>query len=99
MRLFGITFILCLSFSVHGTQLYRRCIACHGARAEGREAMKAPRLAGQHAWYLEQQLKLFRSEERKGGNAKRMYPYAKQLTDEDIKELSKYLEGLSNAKK
>ena len=44
-----------------GAQLYRTCVACHGAESQGNRAMNAPRLAGQLPWYLERQLKAFRS--------------------------------------
>jgi cytochrome c553 len=37
------------------------CIACHGAKGEGNPALNAPALAGQHAAYLERQLRNFRA--------------------------------------
>ncbi len=39
-----------------GKALYGVCVACHGANGEGNQAMNAPRLAGQEAWYLARQL-------------------------------------------
>lgn len=94
MKIFSTTLLLTLSLPVNATKLYKRCVTCHGPKAEGRKVMKAPKLAGQHSWYIEEQLKLFRSQERKGGLAKRMYPYAARLTDEEIEELSNFLENL-----
>jgi cytochrome c553 len=44
-----------------GEKLYGICAGCHGANGEGNQAMKAPRLAGQHDWYLRTQLSNFRS--------------------------------------
>lgn len=44
-----------------GQQLYATCAACHGAGAEGNEALSAPALAGRSDWYLLNQLKLFKS--------------------------------------
>ncbi len=44
-----------------GRQLYRSCATCHGADAEGNEAMNAPALAGQNDWYMVTQLKNFKA--------------------------------------
>jgi len=44
-----------------GRQLYQACASCHGANAEGSEAMNAPQLAGQNDWYLVTQLKNFKA--------------------------------------
>ncbi len=35
---------------------YATCIACHGARGEGNQALNAPAVAGQHDWYTVRQL-------------------------------------------
>src|SRR5688572_14552862 len=42
-----------------GANLYAPCAACHGANAEGNEALKAPALAGRSDWYLLNQLERF----------------------------------------
>ena len=39
---------------------YAICQTCHGTKAEGQQAFHAPRLAGQHAWYVARQLESFR---------------------------------------
>lgn len=45
----------------NGNNLYQgKCGACHGGRAEGNEALAAPRLAGLDAAYLARQLGYFR---------------------------------------
>lgn len=44
--------------------LYASCVGCHGAQAEGIEQLGAPRLAGQHDWYLKAQLLKYRSGQR-----------------------------------
>jgi len=36
------------------------CTMCHGEQAQGGEDFEAPKLAGQHDWYLELQLNNFR---------------------------------------
>ena len=43
-----------------GKELFTVCATCHGRSAEGQQPQKAPRLAHQHAWYLERQLQNFR---------------------------------------
>ncbi|QFU25082.1 c-type cytochrome [Shewanella eurypsychrophilus] len=44
-----------------GQRLFTNCAYCHGDNAEGRFALNAPRLAGQHAWYLKRQLQHYRA--------------------------------------
>ena len=44
-----------------GRTAFQSCAACHGANAEGKEAMGAPALAGQNDWYLLTQIKNFRA--------------------------------------
>lgn len=62
------------------------CGACHGA--DGNSSNSAwPKLAGQHAQYLEAQLKAYKSGERK--NPIMMGQVAK-LSDQDIKDLAAY---------
>jgi cytochrome c oxidase subunit 2 len=43
-----------------GGAFYPVCAPCHGANGEGLVAFDAPRLAGQHDWYVVQQLTNFR---------------------------------------
>ena len=44
-----------------GRSAFQSCAACHGANAEGNEALGAPALAGQNDWYMVTQLKNFRA--------------------------------------
>jgi cytochrome c553 len=64
------------------------CATCHGAKAEGSESL--PRLAGQQALYLENQLKQFNKRERTNDNAV-MLAIASKLSELEIKALSEYL--------
>ncbi len=71
------------------------CIACHGPKGVGNPAAQYPALSGQHAAYTEKTLKDYRSGERQsvaGNNA--MNEIAAKLTDDDIKALASYLQGL-----
>lgn len=44
-----------------GRTAYQNCATCHGAAAQGNEALNAPALAGQNDWYLIAQLNNFRN--------------------------------------
>lgn len=46
--------------STAGKALYQSCAACHGAQAEGIQAIGAPALKGLNDWYLVTQLNHFR---------------------------------------
>lgn len=43
-----------------GKQYFVICANCHGTKAEGNEEIGAPRLQGQHDWYLVRQLNNFK---------------------------------------
>jgi len=47
--------------SERGADLFRLCAVCHGENAAGNESIGAPAIAGMPVWYLEAQLKQFRS--------------------------------------
>ena len=46
--------------SRNGRTVYEICAKCHGELGEGNEATNAPRLAGQHDWYLYAQIQKFK---------------------------------------
>jgi len=62
------------------------CIGCHGDHGNS-VVPNFPKLAGQHASYLEKQLKDFRDGFRKDAT---MVTFAKGLSDAEIKELATY---------
>lgn len=69
-----------------GRGLYSGCTSCHGSQAEGFDQLGAPRLAGQHDWYLKAQLLKFRAGQR-GSHAddklgQQMAAMAKAIRDE-----------------
>lgn len=79
------------------------CAACHGATGKGMAEAGFPALAGQHAAYIEAQLKAFRAagrEDHEGarrendGEGKMMRSTAARLSDDDISALSSYINGL-----
>jgi len=79
-----------------GKNSYATCGACHGAKGEGNQAMKAPRLAGQEAWYVLSSLKRFKSGARgaKDPVAATMVPMAKMLSDKQMEDVAAYIATL-----
>lgn len=69
------------------------CSACHSPDGAGIPS-QFPRLAGQHAEYVEAQLKAFRSGERANDPNGMMRAVAARLSDREIKALSEYIAGL-----
>ncbi len=70
------------------------CMACHGVAGAGNPAAKFPALAGQHATYVETQLKAFRAMERTNDAGQMMRGVAAKLTDPEIKAVASYIQGL-----
>lgn len=72
------------------------CAGCHGPSGLGQPPAKYPRLSGQHAAYVEAQLKAYRGGDRADSrNGKIMTDVVARLTDDEIKALSSYVEGLA----
>ena len=68
------------------------CASCHGERGQGNAAF--PRLAGQHADYVEKQLLVFqRTDERPEGAV--MKTVAHLLTRDNMHAVAEYVQGLS----
>jgi cytochrome c553 len=73
-----------------GKQKAAKCLACHGRDGVAR-LPNAATIAGEHAQYLEKQLKAFRSGERQDPQ---MSVIAKTLTDEDIADLAAWYSSI-----
>jgi cytochrome c553 len=67
------------------------CNACHGGGVGG--PIETPTLGGQHREYLQRQLQLYASGERRNDVFGRMRNIASRLTPGEIKELAAYYEG------
>jgi cytochrome c553 len=67
------------------------CASCHGAEAMGQGAI--PRLAGQHAAYLQQELHRFVNEMRSNDPAGIMRDAVRGLKNEEIEALARLLAG------
>jgi len=87
-----------------GERLYRggnkdtgvsACLACHGPSGQGNPAAGWPVIAGQHATYSAAQLVAYRSKQRStDGDTQMMRNVAASLTDDEIKAVSSYIQGL-----
>lgn len=69
------------------------CAACHGPSGSGIPA-QFPGLGGQHAEYVETQLKNFRAGDRTNDPGKAMQSVAVKMTDKEMKAVSDYVNGL-----
>jgi len=76
------------------------CIACHGRSGEGNRdwgklmskvpTVLAPAIGGQHATYLEKQLKAYKDGSRNNDEAKVMRDITARLSDADIAAVAEY---------
>jgi cytochrome c oxidase subunit 2 len=88
----------------NGNNLYQgKCGACHGGRAEGNDALAAPRLAGLDATYLKRQLSNFhkgvrgaRPEDKYGRQMALMAPLV--TTDKDVDDVIGYINAANAAR-
>ncbi len=82
-----------------GRALFGQCAQCHGPEGAGSKMASAPAIAGLEGWYIEQQLKKFRSGVR-GAHPDdvaglRMYPMALWLkSDDDLVAVAGYVASL-----
>lgn len=82
-----------------GRELYGTCVACHGAAAEGNEAMQSPALAHQSDWYLVKQLIHFREGIRGAAPGDRYGAQMRAMagtlaTDQDVRDVVAYINTL-----
>jgi cytochrome c oxidase subunit 2 len=85
--------------AARGKAAYAACATCHWRKAEGMQAMDAPRLAGMSDWYLVQQLQNFRSGLRgkhpKDAYGMQMSPMAATLaSDQAINDVIAYINSI-----
>ena len=71
------------------------CLACHGPTGAGNGPAGFPAIAGQHAVYAANQLRAYAKGERKtDAPTKMMRDIAARLSEEDIKAVTSYIQGL-----
>lgn len=78
--------------SPRGQELYESCIQCHGTKGEGNRDKDAPRIGGQHAWYIKSSIEKFQKKERSNPP---MRPFIERLSPSDIDELAAYVSSLN----
>ena len=71
------------------------CTACHSPTGAGNASAAFPAVSGQHAAYVEKQLKMFRNAERANDPNKMMRDIAAKLSDAEIKAVAAYIQGLN----
>ena len=78
------------------------CMSCHGPAGEGNPLTEYPQIAGQHAVYSEKMLTGFRSGTTWGdddASSEIMTEVTKRITDEEIKAVASYVQGLHRVTK
>ena len=70
------------------------CIACHGPNGDGNSPAGIPVVSGQHAEYIYSQLKNFQASIRSNDSNKMMRNIVHRMTDEEMKAVSQYIQGL-----
>ena len=77
----------------NGEEINELCAGCHGEYGQGGKEGEYPRLAGQPATFISQQLLLFRDRSRPN-LAMVEYVDHRQMPDQDIADISAYLETI-----
>ncbi len=67
------------------------CYECHGEKGEGNPEKKGPLIAGQHDWYVIDQIKQMKAGQRVNQD---MMPYLEKIDENDIKAVAKYIKYL-----
>jgi cytochrome c oxidase subunit 2 len=74
---------------------YVSCIECHGAQLMGNPVIKAPRLSGMEAWYVENQLNAFkkgwRGKHESATSEIEMQPMAAALSAAEIRDIAAFV--------
>ncbi len=70
------------------------CAACHGPAGAGIQSAGYPKIAGQHAAYIEISLAKFASGDRSNDPNGMMRGVAEKMSAQDIKAVAQYIQGL-----
>ncbi len=76
-----------------GASAYQRqaCAACHGERGQQPIGNGVPKLAGQNAAYLSEQLLAFRNLTRNSAASQAMWTHARRLSNTEIQQIASWL--------
>lgn len=92
MKIFTVLTLVSLSsISLAAPPQWALCSACHGAEGQGGIG---PALAGQTAEYITDKLEAYRLGEYLGEQSPLMWPNAANLSNEEIAEISIFVESL-----
>ena len=82
--------------AMDGAALYKdkTCNACHGPKGDKPLMPNYPKVAGQNAAYIEQQMKDIKSGARSNGQSAAMKGVMHLVNDEEIKAIADYLSKL-----
>lgn len=96
LLLIASAFVAAPALAADGAALYKEktCVACHGKDAKTPLTPVYPKLAGQNAGYLEQQMKDIKSGARNNGQTAAMKGVMHLVNDAEMKSISDYLAGL-----
>lgn len=68
------------------------CAACHGPAGQGNNLANFPKVAGQQAQYVIDQMAVFKERARPG---EMMWDIAQRISDEEVRAVASYINGLS----
>lgn len=78
-----------------GAALFKNCSICHGEKAQKRSLNVSQVIAGWPAEKIVEKLKAYKSKQLdQYGFGSMMYNKATKLTDQEMMEVAKYIEGL-----
>ena len=83
-----------------GKALYGTCLPCHGDRGEGFKSKGTPKIAGQHDWFIVEELEESKEKDREwrkpsqGRAPHEGLAALKNLSQKDIRDLAAYITGL-----
>lgn len=86
-------FTTCM-FAADGATVYKKCVACHGQKAEKVFNNKVPALTSFDAATIEANVKSYKTGANKYGMGAMMKPIANPLSDDDIKAVAEYIQTL-----
>ena len=96
MSLIAAAFVAAPAIAADGAALYKdkTCNACHGPKGDKPLMPNYPKISGQNAAYIEQQMKDIKSGARNNGQTAAMKGVMHLVNDDEIKTLSEYLSKL-----
>lgn len=96
MSLIAAAFVAVPAIAADGAALYKdkTCNACHGPKGDKPLMPNYPKVSGQNAAYIEQQMKDIKSGARNNGQTAAMKGVMHLVNDDEIKALAEYLSKL-----